>query len=392
MELIINNKVYDISKFKHPGGNIINYYLNEDATNAFNQFHMKSKKAIKILDSLPHRYIDNYKQPILINKFEELSNILKKEKYFDTNYYEVIYRCFEIFFMVYLGFYLYKKIFLFSCIILGIASGRGGWLMHEAGHYSFSGNIQLDKCIQTFFYGSGCGMSAIWWRSKHNRHHACPQHQDKDPDLLTLPLIAFNKCVIHDKMYLTTKIYIKFQTYLFPIITCTLVSLYWRYFLHIKTTLIKLYDKKNKNYAIGELLSYILYHYLFYNLLYETKNKITTYLFINSIASSYIFINFAVSHSHLQVTKKNLTWVEYAAYHTTNVGKGHWFISWWMSNLNYQIEHHLFPSMPQCNHKYISSRVKDFFKKNDLPYYDGNYLDILSKTFNNLNEVSKSIK
>ena len=48
MELIINNKVYDISKFKHPGGNIINYYLNEDATNAFNQFHMKSKKAIKI--------------------------------------------------------------------------------------------------------------------------------------------------------------------------------------------------------------------------------------------------------------------------------------------------------------------------------------------------------
>ena len=131
---------------------------------------------------------------------------------------------------------------------------------------------------------------------------------------------------------------------------------------------------------------------MFYNLLYETKNKITTYLFINSIASSYIFINFAVSHSHLQVTKKNLTWVEYAAYHTTNVGKGHWFISWWMSNLNYQIEHHLFPSMPQCNHKYISSRVKDFFKKNDLPYYDGNYLDILLKTFNNLNEVSKSIK
>ena len=102
MELIINNKAYDISKFKHPGGNIINYYLNEDATNAFNQFHMKSKKAIKILDSLPHRYIDNYKQPILINKFEELSNILKKEKYFDTNYYEVIYRCFEIFFTLFI--------------------------------------------------------------------------------------------------------------------------------------------------------------------------------------------------------------------------------------------------------------------------------------------------
>ena len=44
--------------------------------------------------------------------------------------------------------------------------------MHEAGHNSLTGDVVTDKWLQTLFYGAGCGMSASWWRSQHNRHHA----------------------------------------------------------------------------------------------------------------------------------------------------------------------------------------------------------------------------
>ena len=49
---------------------------------------------------------------------------------------------------------------------LGIASGRCGWLMHEGGHYSLTGNIAIDRSLQIVLYGVGCGMSGSWWRNQ----------------------------------------------------------------------------------------------------------------------------------------------------------------------------------------------------------------------------------
>jgi fatty acid desaturase len=45
---------------------------------------------------------------------------------------------------------------------------------------------------QVVLYGTGCGMSAAFWRNQHNKHHATPQKVDHDVDLDTLPLVLFN--------------------------------------------------------------------------------------------------------------------------------------------------------------------------------------------------------
>ena len=75
-----------------------------------------------------------------------------------------------------LGFWLlFNGYMLPGIAILGVVSGRCGWLMHEGGHYSLTGNIFTDRMLQIVLYGLGCGMSGSWWRSQHNRHHAMPQ-------------------------------------------------------------------------------------------------------------------------------------------------------------------------------------------------------------------------
>ena len=118
--------------------------------------------------------------------------------------------------MTALGWHLYSYNFWLSSIILGIASGRCGWLMHEYGHNSMTGHIEIEKWFQIAFMGIGTGMSASWWNSQHNRHHATPQKLQHDSDLDTLPLVAFNKSCIPEnpsyflKMWLSTKIYISY--------------------------------------------------------------------------------------------------------------------------------------------------------------------------------------
>ena len=45
-EIKIGDYTYDITNFKHPGGNVMYYYTeDQDATQAFEEFHYRSKKA-----------------------------------------------------------------------------------------------------------------------------------------------------------------------------------------------------------------------------------------------------------------------------------------------------------------------------------------------------------
>lgn len=78
--------------------------------------------------------------------------------------------------------------------------------------------------------------------------------------------------------------------------------------------------------------------------------------------------------------------VEYSANHTTNCAPS-WWCDWWMSYLNYQIEHHLFPSMPQFRHPTIAPRVKALFEKHGLHYDVRGYFEAMADTFANLDKV-----
>ena len=55
-----------------------------------------------------------------------------------------------------------------------------------------------------------------------------------------------------------------------------------------------------------------------------------------------------------------------------------------MAYLNFQIEHHLFPSMPQYNHPKISPRVKALFEKHGVEYDVRPYMECMRVTYKNL--------
>lgn len=243
--------------------------------------------------------------------------------------------------------------------------------------------------LQVIVYGVGCGMSAAWWRNQHNKHHSMPQKLDHDVDLNTLPLVAFTKKIVK-KVGFLQKLWIKLQGFLFPVITCLLVALGWQLYLHPK------HISRTKNmYEAGSFVA----RYVLWTVLVTAKFGVAQsalyYLAYNWIGSNYIFINFAVSHTHLGVVPANDTevdWVRYAAVYTMNVAPGPFrWVDWWMSYLNFQIEHHLFPSMPQFRHPKISPRVKALFEKHGLKYDQRSYTEAIKVTFQNLHTVGDEV-
>ena len=135
--VLVDGKMYDIAELKHPGGSIINFYANKgiDATQAFNQFHIRSKKALKLLNSLPNHDADSKEikaarplgqnQNTLLEDFDALTKALRKEGMFNPAPLHVVYRLVEIIVMHAVGFWLLFNGFVTSGIIcLGLVSGK----------------------------------------------------------------------------------------------------------------------------------------------------------------------------------------------------------------------------------------------------------------------------
>jgi fatty acid desaturase 2 (delta-6 desaturase) len=396
--------LYDVSNFKHPGGSVIKFLTNGgDATEAFEEFHGRSKKAALVLKGLSKRPAPksvmkkqgfNGKES-LSRDYAELRAELKAEGFFDPAPLHVVLRCLEIVLMHALGAYLFLTgeslaTKAAGILVLGLVSGRCGWLMHEGGHYSLTGHISTDKLLQIIIYGIGCGMSAAWWRNQHNKHHATPQKLKHDVDLDTLPLVAFNERIAEKTRHPLLKWWIRNQALLFTPVSCLLVALGWQYYLHPRHIW-------RSGRASTEGTTVVLRHVLFYGGLCTGMSwgaAVGLYMAYNTIGSAYIFSQFAMSHTHLPVSEPDefLHWVEYAALHTTNIKSG-WFnvVDWFMSYLNFQIEHHLFPSMPQFRHPKVSPRVKALFHKHGLPYDERGWLPCMRDTWMNLHEVGQSV-
>jgi fatty acid desaturase len=384
----------------HPsGGGVIKFLVNGgDASDAFHEFHSRSPRAQKMLRVLKSREavpeelapgrLHNGRDA-LARDYAALREEFKAEGMFEPSPVEVVYRNAELVVLHAVGIYLLSlgaAFVLPALVILGIAQGRCGWLMHEGGHYSLTGQPKVDRALQIVLYGVGCGMSAGWWRSQHNRHHATPQKLQHDVDLDTLPLVAFNSAIAARTKSPVIRTWLRLQAALFIPVSCVLVALGWQFYLHPR------YVIRKREYAEGA--SMLLRYYLAFGVVlaeYSWAHSIALYLTYNAFAAAYIFTNFALSHTHLPVSRPGdyLHWVEYASSHTTNITSGP-ICNWWMAYLNFQIEHHLFPTMPQFRHPIIAPRVRAFFEKHGLVYDVRDYFPCLKDTLLNLHTVGQT--
>ena len=113
---------------------------------------LRSKKAGKMLASLPNRAVDEkeYAMDALSRDYEILRKELEAEGYFKPNLRHAAYRIFEVFAMYAAGVALvWQGYWWLGAFVAGIAQGRCGWLQHEAGHYSLTANIKIDRHLHT---------------------------------------------------------------------------------------------------------------------------------------------------------------------------------------------------------------------------------------------------
>jgi len=76
---------------------------------------------------------------------------------------------------------------------------------------------------------------------------------------------------------------------------------------------------------------------------------------------------------------------------TKNIDPSIW-MDWLAGGLNYQIEHHLFPSIPRHRLSKLKPIVENFCKEHQLPYFSYNYTTCLTSILQRLSKTANIYK
>jgi len=383
LDVRIHDTWYDLSGWRkaHPAGaHWIDWYDGRDATEVMDGFHTakgremykrlpKSKAATaELLEATSTKTTD-----VQIG-FRELREKLEREGWWERDVgREAL--LISIWASLVAGAALtVSSSAILSTVLLAISMTNAGWLGHDYIH-------GVDKFSERFrnFAALAAGLSATWWSDKHNKHHALTNEIGVDEDLATDPfLYVYPPDPKNDSPFR------KIQHWVFWIPFSALFAL-WR--IDTVTATINAVETKRKD-AKNELYC-LLAHYGVLLTLFPIKVWLPA-IFISGLLSALIV---TPTHQNEELFSEYVPdWVSAQFLSTRNAVTTNPFSEWLWGGMQYQLEHHLFPSMPRSNYPKLKPMLQKFCKKYNIPggYRESGEFEILVDNWKLYKRVAES--
>ncbi|XP_053835242.1 acyl-CoA (8-3)-desaturase-like isoform X1 [Vidua macroura] len=378
--LVVDRKVYDVSQFSksHPGGSrVISHYAGQDATDAFVAFHNDKSLVKKYLKSLligelapDQPSFESNKKKSLLEDFRELRCTIEKMGLLRPNYF--------FFFLIFLHLLVldaasWLVVWYFGISLLPFLTGmvffttaqiQMGWFQHDLGHCSVFRKPRWNHLLQIVVISMLKGLPASWWNHLHNQHHAKPNCFRKDPDLNMHPLLfSLGKTLSMElgkqkKKFMPYNYQHKYFILLAPLALVPFFQLSTIYFA----------IKRKKWLDLILVVTFNIRVCLMYVPLMGFNNFMVYYWLSRYLESSWFIWVSQMNHIPMDIDyDKNKDWVSTQLHATCNV-KQSVFNDWFTGHLNFQIEHHLFPTMPRHNYWKVAPLVKSLCDKHGIEY------------------------
>ncbi|MFC3499855.1 fatty acid desaturase family protein [Micromonospora krabiensis] len=249
---------------------------------------------------------------------------------------------------------------------LAVVFAQAGFVGHDAGHRQIATSRRANDLIGLVHGNLMTGISYGWWVDKHNRHHAHPNTEGKDPDI-SLALLSFTTAQARDRPGFGARV-ARYQAYLFfPLLLLEA--------LHLHAASVKaLLGPRRVAHRPAEaaLLALHVGGYLTAVFLVLTPAQAIAFLLVNQgVLGLYLGCSFAPNHKGMPVlgADDSLDYLRRQVLTSRNVRGGR-FVDVALGGLNYQIEHHLFPSMPCPNLRRARPLIRRFCAEHDIDYHE----------------------
>ncbi len=269
-------------------------------------------------------------------------------------------------------------------VFLAVMFTQVGFLGHDAGHRQICASRRLSYVLGVLMGNLAIGLSFGWWVRKHNRHHANPNTEGADPDIM-MSALAMTAGQARASRGLSRFLF-RCQAYLFfPMLLAEAFS------VHVAS--IRAVSSRAKQHRLAEA-GLLALHFAFYlSVVFLILSPVKAVVFIlvqQGLFGLYLGASFAPNHKGMPILRPedDLDFLRRQVLTSRNI-RGGWFTDLALGGLNYQIEHHLFPSMPRPSLRKSQPLISEFCRQQGLPYCQASLAGSYAQALRHLHQVGQ---
>jgi fatty acid desaturase len=261
------------------------------------------------------------------------------------------------------------------------------FLGHDAGHRQVFGTRRANALAGLFFGNLFLGLSYSWWVGKHNRHHSNPNHVDLDPDV-SIGALAFTADQARSKRGLI-RVVARFQAYLFfPLLLLEAA--------HLHVASVRSLLRGSTRADLAEALALLAHGVGYVTALILVLSPLQAVVFVlvqQGLFGLYLGCCFAPNHKGMPMQEdgREPDYLRRQVLTSRNVRGGR-LVDFLLGGLNYQIEHHLFPSMPRPSLRRAQPLIREFCAERGVDYTESDIFGSYAEALRHLHAAGNPLR
>jgi fatty acid desaturase len=274
---------------------------------------------------------------------------------------------------------------LLVAAFLGVACTQVAFLGHDAGHRQIFATRKANDLLGFIHGNLLTGLSYGWWIDKHNRHHAHPNTEGVDPDINDGAL-AFTVGQARNRKTVLGRAVARSQAWLFfPMLLLEGLN------LHVASVRALLDGSTGRHSRPVEAALLVIHVGVYFTALFLVLSPWQALSFLaiqQGLFGLYMGISFAPNHKGMPILAADdkTDYLRRQVLTSRNV-RGGPFTDFVLGGLNYQIEHHLFPSMPRPNLHKAQAMIRSYCHRQGVSYREDTLFDSYAQTLRHLDDV-----
>ncbi|MGW1723305.1 fatty acid desaturase family protein [Streptomyces sp. NPDC002306] len=270
---------------------------------------------------------------------------------------------------------------------MALVFGQVALVAHDLAHRQVFRRRRPSEVWGRLFGNLGIGMSYGWWMNKHTRHHANPNHEELDPDV-SPDILVWSTAQARDSSGLARLVGGHQAFLFFPLLTLEGFN------LHVSSVRALRSPSMKNRLAEGGLLFLHLAVYLTALFLVLSPGKAVAFLAVHQcLFGVYLGCTFAPNHKGMPTfTGDERPDFLRRQVLTSRDVRGGPLTDLMLGGLNYQIEHHLFPSMPTPHLRRAQVVVRAYCAEIGVPYHETGLIQSYGEALAHLHRVGEPIR
>jgi len=276
---------------------------------------------------------------------------------------------------------------LLNAVYLAVVFGQIAFIAHDAGHRQGFKKTVHNDIVGLIHSNLLLGMSFAWWNDKHNAHHANPNQHDMDPDIAMVVLAFSEEDALKRRGVFRFMVAHQARLFFF-------LLLFQAWSLRIGSLIFLATKPARRRWLEFGLITVNLIGIL--ALLIATLGwwqGIVFFMVQQALFGFYLASVFAPNHKGMLVLgpEDEMDFLHQQVLTARNVKPGP-LIDIWYGGLNYQIEHHLFPTLARNKLREAHAIIKKFCNEERISYYETTMLGSYREILEFLHEVSRPLR